>query len=46
MKKIPYIDYKAIPEFCIINEVCRLFEVSKQELQDLFESYDVHTRRN
>ena len=27
MKKIPYIDYKAIPEFCTINEVCRLFGV-------------------
>ena len=41
MKKIPYIDYKAIPEFCTINEVCRLFEVSKRELQELCETYDV-----
>ena len=46
MKKIPYIDYKAIPEFCTINEVCRLFEVSKQELQELCETYDVQPRRN
>ena len=46
MKKIPYIDYKAIPEFCTINEVCRLFEVSKRELQELCETYDVQPRRN
>ena len=46
MKKIPYIDYKAIPEFCTINEACRLFEVSKRELQELCETYDVQPRRN
>ena len=46
MKKIPYIDYKANPEFCTINEVCRLFEVSKRELQELCETYDVQPRRN
>ena len=46
MKKIPYIDYKAVPEFCTINEVCRLFEVSKRELQELCETYDVQPRRN
>ena len=41
-----HIDYKAIPEFCTINEVCRLFEVSKRELQELCETYDVQPRRN
>ena len=41
MKKIPYIDYKAIPEFCTINEVCRLFEVSKRELQELLGAENV-----
>ncbi len=46
MKKIPYIDYKAIPEFCTIEEVCRLFEIDKRELRELCETFDVQPRRN
>ena len=42
----PLYRLQGIPEFCTINEVCRLFEVSKRELQELCETYDVQPRRN
>lgn len=36
-----YIDYKKTKDFYIIDEVCRLFEMKKSELQMYAEKYGV-----
>lgn len=36
-----YIDYKNMKDFYTIEEICRLFEISKAELQQYSEKYQV-----
>ena len=36
-----YIDYKQMKEFYTIEEVCRLFEMEKRDLQQYAEKYEV-----
>ena len=44
--KVPFIDYKEIPEFITIQELVSLFGMSKQELKEACEKYDIEPRRN
>ena len=38
-----YLDYRGIKEFYTIDEVCRQFEISKQELRHYAEKYGIHS---
>lgn len=46
MNQIPYIDYKELDEFYTIQQLAHLFSISKQELKDKCEQYDIKPRRN
>ena len=43
---VPYINYFEMNEFYTINEICRLFEMSKEALRKACEQYGVEPRRN
>ncbi len=36
-----YLDYRGMEEFYTIDEVCRLFEISKQELKHYADKYSI-----
>ena len=46
MASVPYINYKDLKEFYTISEVCKLFEMEKEELRRKCEKYDIQSRRN
>jgi hypothetical protein len=41
-----YLDYRSLKEFYTIPEVCELFGMTKQELKQKCEDYDVRPTRN
>lgn len=46
MPNIPYINYRELKEFYTIAEVCKLFQMNKQELRKRCEIQHVEPRRN
>ena len=41
-----YLDYRGMKEFYTIDEVCRLFEISKQELKHYAEKYGIQPQED
>ena len=41
-----YLDYRGMKEFYTIDEVCRLFEISKQELRHYAEKYGIQPQED
>ena len=46
MEQIPYINYKELDEFYTIPQLMKLLGISKQELKEKCEQYDIRPRRN
>jgi len=46
MKQIPYINYQELDEFYTIPQLSRLLGISKQELREKCEQYNIQPRRN
>ena len=46
MEQIPYINYKELDEFYTVGQLAKLFGISKQELKQACEKYDIKPRRN
>ena len=46
MQPIPFIDYKELDEFYTIQQLANLLSISKQELKEKCEKYDIKPRRN
>lgn len=46
MEQIPYINYKELDEFYTIPQLAKLLGLSKQELKEKCEQYDIRPRRN
>lgn len=46
MKQIPYINYQELDEFYTISQLSKLFGISKQELKEKCEQFDIRPRRN
>ena len=41
-----YLDYRGMKEFYTIDEVCRLFEISKQELKHYADKYSIQPQED
>ena len=41
-----YLDYRGMEEFYTIDEVCRLFEISKQELKHYADKYSIQPQED
>ena len=41
-----YLDYRGMKEYYTIDEVCRLFEISRQELRHYAEKYDIQPQED
>ena len=41
-----YLDYRGMKEYYTIDEVCRLFEISKQELKHYADKYSIHPQED
>ena len=41
-----YLDYRGMKEYYTIDEVCRLFEISRQELHHYAEKYGIQPQEN
>ncbi|MEE0154629.1 MAG: hypothetical protein UEF48_05410 [Agathobaculum butyriciproducens] len=46
MPEIPYINYRDLEEFYTIDDVCKLFQMSKNDLKQKCRQYGVEPRRN
>ena len=46
MEKIPYINYAELDEFYTVQQLAKLFGITKQELRKKCEQYDIEPRRN
>ena len=46
MNPIPYINYNKLEEFYTVQQLASLFGMSKQELREKCEKYDIEPRRN
>ena len=46
MEQVPYINYKDLDEFYKIQQLADLFGITKQELKQTCEKYDIKLRRN
>ena len=46
MEKIPYINYAELDEFYTVQQLAKLFGITKQELKKKCEQYDIEPRRN
>lgn len=46
MEQISYINYKELDEFYTIPQLAKLLGISKQELKEKCEQYDIRPRRN
>ena len=44
--KIQYINYKELDEFYTVQQLASLFGMSKQELKEACEKYDIEPRKN
>ena len=44
--KISYIDYNGLAEFYTVQQLAALFGISKQELKENCEKYDIEPRKN
>ena len=43
---VPYVDYNELREFYTIKDVCKLFEMSKDELRNKCMEYDIQLSSN
>ncbi len=41
-----YLDYRGMKEYYTIDEVCRLFEISKQELKHYADKYSIQPQED
>ncbi|HIY29198.1 MAG TPA: hypothetical protein H9679_09260 [Firmicutes bacterium] len=46
MANVPYIDYRKMKGFYTIEEVCDLFQMSKNQLREKSEFYHISPRQN
>lgn len=46
MEQIPYISYKDLDEFYTVQQLAALLGITKQELKNTCEQYDIKPRRN
>lgn len=46
MEQIPYISYKDLDEFYTVQQLAALLGITKQELKNACEQYDIKPRRN
>ena len=46
MREIPYVNYKELNEFYTIQQLSDLLDISKAELKEKCEQYDIRPRRN
>ena len=46
MEQIPYINYKELDEFYTVSQLANLLGISKEELKEKCEKYDIKPRRN
>ena len=44
--KIPYINYKELDEFYTVQQLASLFGMTKKELKEACEKYDIEPRKN